>query len=142
MTPLKVMAELLKINIEHPLLFKKREEVLVFDKQTISYYYNVWFVSINISLDKYIHLLLQDREFVDMDLPFNGVNLTAKRQGSAGSRPASPGSVEMMQSNCFSCCPPKQEQKQQQSHAVILYFFSLLIHEKTRTITSNSSIKI
>ena len=68
---------------------------------------------------------MQDREFVDMDLPFNGVNLM-KRQGStsgggmaSGERPESPQSVDIPP-NCFPCCPRKEDKIQKQ-HAVTKY---------------------
>ncbi len=52
---------------------------------------------------------MQDREFVDMDLPFNGVGITKKKGGggSGGSRPPSPTESEQAVS-CFACrcCKP------------------------------------
>jgi len=64
-------------------------------------------------------LSVQDREFVDMDLPFNGVGLTKKKAGpgggggggggaaATGSRPPSPTDSEQAVA-CFACrcCKP------------------------------------
>ena len=55
----------------------------------------------------------QDREFVDMDLPFNGVGLTKQKQAGSASYPPSPATSELP--GCLGCCA-KQDKEAQQVH--------------------------
>jgi len=54
-----------------------------------------------------------DREFVDMDLPFNGVGITKNKQNST-SFPPSPTNSEVP-TGCLACCCGKNEKDSQQS---------------------------